>query len=204
MTFVRARVGVLVSGGGSNLQALIDACTDADFPAEIAVVVSNVPTAFALERARRAGIRTEIVPHQSYPHRPDFDAALVTALTSHAVEIVCLAGFMRIVGTPLLEAFPHRVLNIHPALLPAFPGLHAPRQALAYGVKISGCTVHLVDEGMDTGPVLVQAAVPVEEGDTEETLATRILEQEHLAYPRALALVASGRMTVDGRRTRVV
>lgn len=199
----KLRVGVLVSGGGTNLQALLDACAQPGFPAEIAMVISNVPTAFALERARQANVAAEVVSHKEFPDRAAFEAALVQRLTAAKVELVCLAGFMRIIGPTFLGAFPHRVLNIHPALLPAFPGMHGPRQALAHGVKIAGCTVHFVDEGTDSGPIVAQAAVPVLPDDDEAALAARILEQEHRLYPQAVRLFAEGALTVEGRTVRI-
>lgn len=199
----KLRVGVLVSGGGTNLQALLDACARPEFPAEIALVVSNVETAFALERARKANVSTAVLPHKDYPDRAAFETALVERLKAAGVELVCLAGFMRIVGPTFLRAFPHRVLNIHPALLPAFPGLHGAKQALAHGVKIAGCTVHFVDEGTDTGPIVAQAAVPVLPEDDEAALAARILVQEHLIYPMAVRLFAEGALTVDGRAVKI-
>jgi phosphoribosylglycinamide formyltransferase-1 len=197
---VKVPVAVLASGGGSNLQALIDACARPEFPARIAVVLSNLPTAGALERARRANIATEVLEHRAFASREDYDTAVVEKLRAHGVEWVCLAGFMRIITPKFLRAFSHRVLNIHPALLPSFPGMHGPRQALAYGVKIAGCTVHFVDEGTDTGPIISQAAVPVLEDDDESKLAARILEQEHRLYPEALALAVTGRLKIEGRR----
>jgi phosphoribosylglycinamide formyltransferase-1 len=198
----RRTLAVLVSGGGSNLQALLDASAAADFPARVGVVLSNVPGVRALERARAAGVPTVVVPHQDHPGRSSYDAALLAALAPHRVEIVCLAGFMRLVGGDFLRAFPAGVLNIHPALLPSFPGLHAIRQALGHGVKVSGCTVHLVDEGTDTGPIVAQAAVPVLDGDTEETLAARIQREEHRLYPLAVGLLARGEVRREGRRVR--
>lgn len=196
------RFAVLVSGSGSNLQALLDAAAAKDYPAEISVVVSNVHTAFALERARKAGVATEVIEHKAFASREAFDTALVEKLKAHGVELVCLAGFMRIITPVLLRAFPSRVLNIHPALLPAFPGMHGPRQALAYGVKVAGCTVHIVDEGTDTGPIIAQAAVPVLDADTEESLAARILEQEHALYPKVVRRIAEGAIRIEGRRVR--
>lgn len=196
----RARVGVLVSGSGSNLQALIDAARASDYPAEIAVVVSNVADAYAIERARAAGIPTEVLSHRDHPDRATYDAALVHCLRTHRVEWVCLAGFMRLLGPTFLQAFPSRVLNIHPALLPSFPGMHAPQQALDAGVKITGCTVHFVDEGTDTGPIIAQAAVEVLDTDDGPALAARIQAQEHRLYPQSLARVASGRLRLEGRR----
>lgn len=196
---MKKRLGVLISGGGSNLQALIDACAAPGFPAEVGVVVSNVPTASGLERARKVGIPTIALDHKTFARRDEFDAELLGALRSHQVEIVCLAGFMRLVGNGLLAAFPGGVLNIHPSLLPAFPGLHGPRQAVKQGVKIAGCTVHFVDAGLDSGPVIVQAAVPVMPDDSEETLAARILAQEHRIYPLAVRWLCEGRLEVRER-----
>jgi phosphoribosylglycinamide formyltransferase-1 len=178
----------------------MDAARAPDYPAEVAVVLSNVPTAFALERARKAGVPAEALEHRGYPTREAFDAALVERLRAHGVEWVCLAGFMRLITPGFLRAFPQRVLNVHPALLPAFPGLHGVRQALAYGVKVAGCTVHFVDEGTDTGPIIAQAAVPVEDGDDEASLAARVHVQEHRLYPEALARVVRGEVAVEGRR----
>lgn len=197
------RLGVLASGSGSNLQAILDACAEKRIGAEVAVVICNVAGAPALERARRAGVPAVLLPHQEFKRREDYDARLVAELRGRGVELVCLAGFMRIVTRTLLEAYPHRVLNIHPSLLPSFPGMHAVRQALVAGARVSGCTVHFVDEGTDSGPVLVQAAVPVLDGDTEDSLAARILVQEHRCYPRAIQLVAEGRVEIAGRRVRV-
>ncbi len=196
----RRAVAVLVSGNGSNLQALLDACAAPGFPARVAVVLSNVPGVLALQRAAAAGVPTAVLPHQGYPGRAAYDEALLAALAPHQAELVCLAGFMRLVGADFLRAFPKGVLNIHPALLPSFPGLHAVQQALAHGVKVSGCTVHLVDEGTDTGPIIAQAAVPVLDTDTETTLGTRIQREEHRLYPLALGLLASGAVRRDGRR----
>jgi len=199
----RKRVGVLVSGSGTNLQALIDAAKDPSYPAEIALVVSNVATAYALERAKSAGIASQVIPHGQHKDRASFDRAIIDALRQNQVEIVCLAGFMRIVGKELLDAFGGRVLNIHPALLPSFPGMHAVRQALQYGAKVTGCTVHFVDEGTDTGPVIAQVSVPVLETDDEDSLAKRIHAEEHQLYTRALKLVAEGSTRIEGRAVRI-
>jgi phosphoribosylglycinamide formyltransferase-1 len=188
------RVGVLASGGGSNLQAILDS------GAQVAVVISNLAGAKALQRAEAAGVPALLLPHKQYPSRDAYDAEVVRLLRQHQVELVCLAGFMRLIGPVFLSAFQNRILNIHPALLPAFPGMHAARQALQAGVRVSGCTVHIVDEGTDTGPIVIQAAVPVLDGDTEETLAARILRQEHRIYPRAIQLFSEGRVSVEGRR----
>lgn len=194
-----ARVGVLISGSGTNLQALLDAAAEPGFPAEIAVVVSNRSGAFGLERARAAGVPTVVIKASEQPDRAAYDAALVAALRAHAVDWVCLAGFMRLVTGVLLSAFPRRVLNIHPALLPAFPGLHAQGQAHAYGVRIAGCTVHLVDEGTDTGPIVAQGAVPALPTDDEDALQRRILRMEHRLYPRVVRWAAEGRLGGEGR-----
>lgn len=189
-------LGVLVSGSGSNLQAILDAVASGKLHARIGVVVSNVATAKALERAAKAGVKTAVVAHKAHPSREAFDAEVVEILRREGVDVVVLAGFMRIVTPVLLDAFPHRVVNIHPALLPAFPGVHAQRQAVAYGVRVSGCTVHFVDTGMDTGPIIAQATVPVLDDDTEETLRDRILEQEHALLPDVLQWIVEGRVEV--------
>jgi phosphoribosylglycinamide formyltransferase-1 len=195
----RLRLGVLASGGGTNLQAIIDRCQDFSFPAEIAVVIANNPGAGALDRARQAGIPACCINHRDFAGREQFDTALVAALQAAGVELVVLAGFMRIITPVLLEAFPSRIINIHPALLPAFPGLHVQQQAIDYGARFSGCTVHFVDGGVDTGPIIIQAVVPVLPGDDADSLAARILLQEHRVYPRAIELLAEGRVRVEGR-----
>jgi phosphoribosylglycinamide formyltransferase-1 len=194
------RLGVLISGRGSNLQSIIDAIARRELDASIAVVVSNRPDAAGLQRARDAGIATECVQPKDFASRDEYDAALAALLSSRGVTLVCLAGYMRLVGKPLLEAFPNAVLNIHPSLLPSFPGLDAQKQALEHGVRISGATVHLVTEGLDEGPIVLQAAVDVARDDTVETLAARILVKEHAIYPRAIALVLAGGWRLDGRR----
>ena len=198
--FPSRRLGVLVSGRGSNLQALIDAIGERRLDATIAVVISNVAGVGSLDRARNAGIETAVLDHRGWPSRDDYDRALVEELRAHDVDVVCLAGFMRRIGAPFIEAFPAAIVNIHPSLLPSFPGLHAQRQALAHGVKVSGVTVHLVTPELDAGPIIVQRAVPVLESDTEEALAARILVEEHLAYPEAVQRLLDGGWTVDGRR----
>ena len=200
MSVPSRRLGVLVSGRGSNLQALIDAIGERRLDATIAVVISNVAGVGSLDRARNAGIETAVLDHRGWPSRDDYDRALVEELRAHDVDVVCLAGFMRRIGAPFIEAFPAAIVNIHPSLLPSFPGLHAQRQALAHGVKVSGVTVHLVTPELDAGPIIVQRAVPVLESDTEETLAARILVEEHLAYPEAVQRLLDGGWTVDGRR----
>jgi phosphoribosylglycinamide formyltransferase-1 len=196
-------LGVLISGRGSNLQAILDAIDAGRCPARVAVVVSDRGGAAGLDRARRAGVKAVPVDPHAYPHRAAFDDAVATVLAEHAVELVCLAGYMRLLSPGFVQAYRGRILNVHPALLPAFPGLHAQRQALAYGAKVTGATVHFVDEGVDTGPIVLQAAVPVLEGDTEDTLSARILVEEHRLYPEAIRLYAEGRLAVEGRRIRL-
>jgi phosphoribosylglycinamide formyltransferase 1 len=194
------RIGVLISGRGSNLQALIDAIAERRLDASIAVVIANDPEAGGLLRARQAGIEALAINHRDWRSRADFDRAIARELTSRGVSLVCLAGFMRIVGAPLLEAFPNAILNIHPSLLPAFPGVDAQRQALAHGVKVTGVTVHFVDEGLDSGPIVLQRAVAVRDGDTTDTLAARILIEEHRIYPEAVQLILDGGWRIEGRR----
>jgi phosphoribosylglycinamide formyltransferase-1 len=193
-------IAVLVSGSGSNLQAIIDASERGEIPCRVGLVVSNKADAYGLVRARNHGIPAEVVDHRAYPTRESFDERLVEVIRGSGAELVCLAGFMRVLTPVFLRAFPGRVVNIHPALLPAFPGTHGPGQALAYGVKFSGCTVHFVDEGVDTGPVIVQAVVPVYDEDTSDTLAARILKQEHKIYPMAIRLFFKGNLKIEGRR----
>ncbi len=195
-------IGVLISGRGSNLQALIDAGRRSELGGEIAVVFSNVETAPGLERARRAGIPVAFRDHRGRA-REAFDAEVVGILRAHGVGLVCLAGYMRLLSPAFVQAFPGRVLNVHPALLPAFPGLHAQRQALAHGVKVAGATVHVVTDELDAGPILAQEAVPVLEGDDEARLAARILEAEHRIYPRAVRAMLEGRVRLAGRRAIV-
>ncbi|HKZ17985.1 MAG TPA: phosphoribosylglycinamide formyltransferase [Geobacteraceae bacterium] len=194
------RIGVLVSGTGSNLQSIIDNCEAGKLNARVACVISNNAGAFALERARKHGIPALYLDHRSFSTRESFDSAMVDVLLKHDVRMVALAGFNRIVSSVLLEAFPWAVLNIHPALLPAFPGSKAQRQAFNHGVKIAGCTVHFVDPGTDSGPIIIQAAVPVYDTDTEQSLTERILGEEHKIYPKAIQLFAEGRLSLDGRK----
>jgi phosphoribosylglycinamide formyltransferase-1 len=197
------RIGVLISGRGSNLQALLDAQRAGELGGgEVVVVVSNIADAQGLERARRAGVAALFLDHHGRK-REDYDAELVEVLRRHRVDLVCLAGFMRLLSPTFVRAFPGRILNIHPALLPAFPGLDAQRQALEHGVKVSGATVHLVDEGLDSGPIVVQETVPVLDSDDAESLAHRILEVEHEIYPRAVRILVAGRYRVEGRRVLV-
>jgi phosphoribosylglycinamide formyltransferase-1 len=197
---MREAIGVLISGRGSNLQAIIDASRAKVFDAPIAVVVSNVADAAGLERARAANIPTEVLSHKGWSSRAEYDRALVDVLQKHGVTLVCLAGFMRLLGPAFIDAFPQRVLNVHPSLLPAFPGVNAQRQAVEHGVKVSGATVHLVTAELDAGPIILQSAVPVLPGDTEQTLADRILVEEHKLYPEAIRIVLSGGWRVEGRR----
>lgn len=197
---MRTKVAVLVSGRGSNLQALLDAAADPRWPGEIVRVVSNVPGAYALERARLAGVPGSTVVSKGRP-REDFEREVLETLAG--VDWVCLAGFMRVLTPLFLDRFPHRVLNIHPALLPAFPGAHGIADTLAYGATAAGATVHLVDPAVDAGPILCQGVAPVLEDDTVETLAARVLTLEHRLYPMALRWCVEGRVTVDGRRARV-
>ncbi len=200
---IRLRVGVLGSGRGSNLQALLDAAARPGYPARVVVVVSDKERAQALERARAHGVATVWLNPKDFGDRAAYDAALGRLLEEHRVGLVCLAGFMRILTPELVRAFAGRVLNIHPSLLPAFPGLHAQRQALDYGVKVAGATVHFVDEGVDTGPIALQASVPVQPDDTEESLSARILAVEHRIYPEAVRLFAEGRLRLAGRKVIV-
>jgi phosphoribosylglycinamide formyltransferase-1 len=196
----RLKVGVLISGRGSNLQALIDAAADPAYPAEIALVISNRPDAAGLERAAKAGIPHRAIPH---PSQEAFAQAAHAALRDNGVELAALAGYMRILDTGFVEAWRDRLVNIHPSLLPAFPGLHPQRQALAAGVKFSGCTVHFVRAEVDTGPIIAQAAVPVHDDDDEARLAERILEAEHRLYPLAVRLFAEGRLRIEGNRVAI-
>lgn len=199
----KLRLGILASGGGTNLQTIIDRCQDGSLDAEIVVVICNNPGAGALERAERAGTRNLCIDHRQFEDRQDFDRSVVAALKEAGVELVVLAGFMRIISGVFLEAFPQRIINIHPALLPAFPGLHVQKKALEHGAKFAGCTVHFVDDGVDTGQIIIQAIVPILDNDTEETLSARILEQEHKIYPRAIQLIAENRLRIEGRRVLV-
>jgi phosphoribosylglycinamide formyltransferase-1 len=197
------RIGVLISGRGSNLQALIDAVADGSLDAHNAVVISNKANAGGLDRARAAGIETLILDHRSYASPGEYDAEIARELKARGVLLVCLAGFMRLIGTQLLEAFPNAILNVHPSLLPAFPGVDAQRQALEHGVKVSGATVHLVTGELDGGPIVLQSAVPVRDDDTVDSLSARILIEEHRIYPEAVRTVFGRRWRVEGRRFRL-
>jgi phosphoribosylglycinamide formyltransferase 1 len=200
----KVKLGVLVSGRGSNLQAIIDNVENGSLAAEVVVVISDQADAYALERARKHTIAAVHVSAKGYRgKRDEYDALLARELQKHNVDLVCLAGFMRIITPTLIKAYTNRILNIHPALLPAFPGLHVQKAALQHGVKFSGCTVHFVDEGMDTGPIIIQAVVPVLDSDTEDSLSARILAQEHKIYSRAIQLYAEGRLKIEERRVLV-
>jgi phosphoribosylglycinamide formyltransferase 1 len=196
LTRGRLKIGVLISGRGSNLQALIDACAHPDYPAEIALVIANRADTFGIERARQAGVPAAVIPHRDFPDREGFDRALDGSLREAGVELICTAGFMRILTAWFVERWRDRQINIHPSLLPAFPGLHTHERALAAGVRFSGCTVHFVRLGVDTGPIIAQAAVPVLQDDDAERLAARVLVAEHRLFPLALRLVAEGRTRI--------
>jgi phosphoribosylglycinamide formyltransferase-1 len=196
-------VGVLASGRGSNFEAIVRASESGQVPARVVVLVSDRPDARALDVARRHGIETVVVERRDHPSREAHDKAVAGALDCRQVALVCLAGYMRILSADLVRHFHGRLLNIHPSLLPAFPGLHAQRQAIEHGVRVTGATVHFVDEGLDSGPIVLQAAVPVRSGDTEAALARRILVEEHRLYPEAIRLFAEGRLRIDGRRVHI-
>ncbi len=196
-------IGVLVSGNGSNLEAIALASKDGTIGATVAVVVSDNKDAFAIERAKKNNIPYEVVLRKDFENRNSFEEKIVSILKEHGVGLVCLAGFMRIIGKVLLEAFPERIMNVHPALLPSFPGLDAQKQTLDHGVKVSGCTVHFVDGKVDHGPIIIQESVSVRENDTVETLKARILEKEHEIYPKAIGLFAEKRLKIVGRRVYI-
>jgi len=193
-------LGVLVSGKGTNLQSILDAIDAGHLDARVAVVVSNNPEALALERAKSRNIPVEILPNTACPSREEYDRKIAGILKGHRVDLIILAGFMKIITAELINAFPMQIMNIHPALLPAFPGLNVQKKALEYGARFSGATVHFIDEGIDTGPIIIQAVVPVHGEDTVETLSSRILAEEHLIYPEAIQLFSEQRLTVEGRK----
>jgi len=197
------RVGILISGRGSNLQAIIDAISEKRLDAKIAVVISNRADAPGLDRARRAGIEALYLDHRPYPSRADYDKAVVAELRTRDLRLVCLAGFMRLLGSEFLEAFPNAILNVHPSLLPAFPGLDAQHQAWEYGVKVAGATVHFVTADLDGGPIVLQAAVDVRDDDTAEALADRILIEEHRIYPQAIGIILDGGWRIEGRTVQI-
>ncbi len=198
------RIGVLASGRGSNLQAIMDSCSGGTIPGQVAVVISDNPGAYALQRAKDANIPAFCVDPSGFNTKEDYEEKISNLLKEYGVQLVCLAGYMRLVGPVMLKEFANRIINIHPALLPAFPGLHAQEQAWNYGVKYSGCTVHFVDEGMDTGPIILQSVVPVMQDDTPASLAERILEQEHIIYPEAVRLFLEGRLRIKGRKVEIL
>lgn len=193
----KTRLAVFVSGSGTNLQAIIDAKIQ---NVEIAVVVSNNPGAYALDRAKRHGIPVEVVDHRNYPLREEFEREILTRLEPYNIDLIALAGFMRILSPLFIRLYKNRIINLHPALLPSFPGTHAAKQALDYGVKFTGCTVHFVDEGVDTGPIIIQAVVPIYDTDTEDSLLERIHKEEYRIYPEAIRLFAEGKLKIEGRR----
>ena len=198
------KIGVLASGKGTNLQAIIDACKDGRIPdAEVALVISDRTDAYALERAKNAGIATGVILRDDFEKRKAFNMAIADALDESGIDVVCLAGFMRILSKSFVKRFSGRCLNIHPSLLPSFPGLEGQQQAWDYAVKVSGCTVHYVDEGCDTGPVIIQRAVTVDEGCTVDEMSAKILKEEHMAYPEAIKLHLAGHVTIEGRRTNI-
>ena len=196
-------MGVLISGNGSNLQSIIDHIEKGSLKAVIKIVISNNPNAYGITRAKKHGIPFVVLKNGDFKNKEEFDLELIRILESKCVDLVILAGFMRIISPTILKAFPQKIMNIHPALLPSFPGIHGQKQALEYGVKISGCTVHFVDEGVDTGPIIMQKAVQVFDDDTEETLAARILTDEHRIYPQAIQLFAEGKIEIKGRKIRI-
>lgn len=200
---VNCRLGVLVSGSGTNLQAIIDRIEAGDIPATIACVISNKPDAFALTRAKKHGIPVVVHENSGFANRQEYDAATVEILNSYGVNLVVLAGFMRILTNSMIDAFPNAIINIHPALLPSFPGLHAQQQALDYGVRYTGCTVHFVDCGTDTGPIILQSVVPVEQDDTEDSLSAKIQKEEHNLFPAAIKLFSQDRIKVEGRKVKI-
>ena len=196
-------IGVLVSGRGTNLQSIIDAIREGKIEGRISIVISDNRKAFALKRAEKSNIETRYIDFKSFKNREDYDKKIVEYLKEKDVDLVVLAGYMRILSPYFIKMYKNRIMNIHPALLPSFPGLHAQRQAVEYGVKVSGCTVHFVDEGVDSGPIILQKAVEVEDNDTEESLAERILKEEHQIYPRAIQLFSEGRLVIKGRKVYI-
>ena len=194
------KLGVLVSGRGTNLQAIIDAVKRGEVTAQIAVVISDKKDAYALERCRKYGVEGVFLDPKAYADKPGFDQAMIDLLRKKSVDLICLAGFMRILGKNFISAFRGKIINIHPSLLPAFPGLNAQKKALDYGVKFAGCTAHFVEEEVDAGPIILQAVVPVHDNDNEETLSRRILDQEHIIYPKAIHAIVENRLTISGKR----
>ncbi len=203
MPIEKLKLGVLVSGRGTNLQSILDAIDHGRIPAEVAVIVSNKQNAPALERGKKQGIESRFLNPKDHATREDYDRALVALLKQHEVGLVCLAGYMKILTSGFIQAFQGKIINIHPSLLPAFPGLDVQKKALDHGVKFAGCTVHYVEEEVDSGPIILQAVVPVQDNDTVDTLSARILEQEHQIYPRAVQLIAENRVRIEGRRVLI-
>jgi phosphoribosylglycinamide formyltransferase-1 len=197
------KLGILISGNGSNLQSIIDYIEKGSLKATIKIVISNNPDAYGLTRAKKHGIPVVILKNGDFINKEDFDLELINILKNNSVDLVILAGFMRVLTPTFLKAFTQKIMNIHPALLPSFPGIHGQKQALEYGVKLSGCTVHFVDEGVDTGPIIIQSAVQVFDDDTEETLAARILKEEHRIYPQVIQFFAEGKIEIKGRKVRI-
>ena len=197
-------IGVIASGRGSNFQSILDEIEKGWLHAKVRILIVDNPDAYAVERAKKHGIEHLVILPKGFSTKDEFYSNITDELKKREVGLVVLAGFMRIVGSPLIDSFPNRIMNIHPALLPSFPGLHGHKQAIDYGVKISGCTVHFVDKGMDTGPIIIQAAVPVYDSDTEETLSERILKLEHRIYPEAIRLFSENRLKVEGRRVKII
>jgi phosphoribosylglycinamide formyltransferase-1 len=197
------KLGILISGNGSNLQSIIDHIEKGSLKATIKIVISNNPDAYGLTRAKKHGIPVVILKNGDFINKEDFDLELINILKNNSVDLVILAGFMRVLTPTFLKAFTQKIMNIHPALLPSFPGIHGQKQALEYGVKLSGCTVHFVDEGVDTGPIIIQSAVQVFDDDTEETLAARILKEEHRIYPQAIQFYTEGKIEIKGRKVRI-
>ena len=197
------KLGVLISGSGSNLQALIDNIEKGKLKAVILIVISNNPQAFGIARAKKHGLPVAVLRHEDFKNREEYDAEVMKILKSNKVDLVVLAGFMRLLTPAFLNSFPQKIINIHPALLPSFPGTHGQKNAFNYGVKFSGCTVHFVDEGVDTGPIIIQSVVPVLQDDTEETLSARILKEEHRIYPQAIQFIAEGKIKFIGRKVHI-
>jgi phosphoribosylglycinamide formyltransferase-1 len=197
------KLAVLISGSGSNLQSIIDNIEKGTLKAVIKIVISNNPQAFGITRAQKHDLPVAVIKHEDFKTRDNFDTELIRILNTHEVDLIVLAGFMRILTPDFLKAFPQKIINIHPALLPSFPGIHGQKKAFEYGVKFSGCTVHFVDEGIDSGPIIIQSVVPVFEDDTEESLAGRILKEEHRIYPQAIQFFAAGRIKITGRKVRI-
>lgn len=205
MNNAHINIAVLVSGRGSNLQSIIDNIENGTIPdASVSVVISDIGDAYALDRARKHGIESFFIDPDKYPDKASFEKEIVNIFKKYQIDLILLAGYMRVVGPTILDQYTGKIVNIHPALLPSFPGLHAQQQAFDHGVKVSGCTVHFVDEGVDTGPIIIQRCVPVLEDDTEETLAERILEQEHKIFPEAVRLFVHGRLKIEGRKVRII